>query len=122
MKIFWKDTDKTQCLIIIIVVLKNVPKWEKIKSRKTNQKKLAVIQLRDYSGLESYGGSEDKDKETNGLINIFASISKRDEVKDDTQISKKLGWKEVTCRNTEHWISKFRKRKKDVNIKHKWKD
>lgn len=92
MKIFWKDTDKTQCLIIIIVVLKNVPKWEKIKSRKTNQKKLAVIQLRDYSGLESYGGSEDKDKETNGLINIFASISKRDEVKDDTQISKKLGW------------------------------
>lgn len=71
--------------------MKNVPKWEKIKSRKTNQKKLAVIQLRDYSGLESYGGSEDKDKETNGLINIFASISKRDEVKDDTQISKKLG-------------------------------
>lgn len=93
MKIFWKDTDKTQCLIIIIVILKNVPKWEKIKSRKTNQKRSEEsLQLRDYSGLESYGGSEDKDKETNGLINIFASISKRDGVKDDTQISKKLGW------------------------------
>lgn len=52
--------------------MKNVPKWKKIRGRETNQKKLAVIQLRDYSGLKSYGGSEDKDKETNGLINIFA--------------------------------------------------
>lgn len=35
-------------------------------------KRLAEMQLRDYNGLKSRGGSENKDKKQMSLVNIYA--------------------------------------------------
>lgn len=60
--------------MIILVGVKKRLEWKKIRSRKANQKTVAVIQLKDHRGPESHGGSGYKDKGKKWVRQIFMHI------------------------------------------------
>lgn len=118
MKSFWEDRYKTICNnhYCSCKECTRVEKDERQRSEKTG----AEIQLRDYNGLKSHGGSECKDKKQMGLVNMYAHKTLRKErearwYKDFWE----TGWIEVVMEiGWGHWRSRFRKKKEeDVNTK-----
>lgn len=59
--------------MIILVAMKNGLEWRRLEAEKLI-KTVAVTQLKNYSGLESCGGSGYKDKGENGFNKYLCTL------------------------------------------------